>query len=206
VTTTLRPDPRSQDNRAGSLLKQVGLHPDIADPGRCNRALTCPYTHDPLRVAICPKFLRGTCPNTPSTCPLSHSPNPHNTPSCIHFQATSSCRNGSSCIYPHVKVAEDAPVCEAFARGGWCDQPAGTCPELHVWECGEWRSTGTCSRGAKCGLRHVLRAEGSRPRPAEEGGFDEQDDFIGLDHGTPADPSDSEESESEEESDLDVTT
>jgi hypothetical protein len=127
--------------------------------GRCNRALTCPFTHDPNRLAICPRFLRSMCPHDAASCPLSHEPSPHNTPSCVHFQASSSCRNGANCPYPHVKVAEDAPVCDAFARDGWCDQEEGRCPELHVWECGEWRETGKCSRKGKCGLRHVLRAE-----------------------------------------------
>lgn len=199
--------------------------------GRCNRALTCPFAHYASRVAICPKFLRSTCPNTASSCPLSHIPSPHNTPSCIHFQATASCRNGDACIYPHVKVADNAPVCELFARGGWCDRAAGTCPELHVWECGEWRAKGVCSKGGKCGLRHVLRAEkgkgkgkaeqeglgedqemfttdteGERDAAAAatagtvpvEGGFEEQDEFIVFDHGTPADPeSDDDDAEDE---------
>lgn len=129
-----------------------------------------------------------------------------------------------------MKVADDAPVCELFARGGWCDRDAGTCPELHVWECGEWRAKGVCSRGGKCGLRHVLRAEqgkGSEQEAAKdglkseqelfedtngvkvpvEGGFEEQDEFIEFDHGTPADPEsepDSEEEGSESGSENDV--
>jgi len=73
--------------------------------------------------------------------------------------------------------------------------------------------------GGKCGLRHVLRAEKGKGSVEEakadglesdqaagvgvrgkgkmpvEGGFEEQDEFIEFDHGTPADP----ESESEEE-------
>lgn len=82
-------------------------------------------------------------------------------------------------------------MCEEFAREGWCDKPAGTCPELHIWECPEWHAKGTCSRGRRCGLRHVLRAEKTKtkeaPAPATpaapevtEGGFDDQAEFIGL--------------------------
>lgn len=177
--------------------------------GRCNRALTCPYSHDPSRLSICPKFLRHTCAFPASSCPLSHNPTAHNTPSCVHFQATPTCRNGIACLYPHVRVSEDAGVCDAFAREGWCDAEAGTCPKLHVWECGEWRETGTCSRGRRCGLRHVLRAEvgrgslgearsdglqadqevfgrrGSRAMPIE-GGFEDGSSFIGL--GEPGSP------------------
>ncbi|ORX39403.1 hypothetical protein BD324DRAFT_619574 [Kockovaella imperatae] len=191
--------------------------------GRCDRALTCPYAHNPERLAICPRFLRGTCPNTPSTCPLCHNPTPHNTPSCVHFQATSTCRNGSSCPYPHVRVSDDAPVCDAFAREGWCDEPAGKCPKLHLWECGEWREKGICSRGDKCGLRHVLRAEQGKKADAEkvdglvrdvhrshvlpvEGGFDDGTEFIILDQGSPpqilSDEHDSEDDDAESNSEA----
>ncbi|RXK41484.1 hypothetical protein M231_01192 [Tremella mesenterica] len=83
----------------------------------------------------------------------------HNTPSCLHFQATSSCKN-LNCLYPHVKVSPDAPVCEAFANDGWCDKVEGTCGDLHIWECEEWRKTGKCSKNGKCGLRHVFRSTG----------------------------------------------
>ena len=161
--------------------------------GRCNRALTCPYAHDTHRLAICPQFLRGSCPNLAKSCPLSHIPSPHNTPSCLHFQTSSACRNGIDCKYPHVRVAADAPICEAFARGGWCDEVPGTCSNLHLWECGEWREKGTCSRGTKCGLRHVLRAEKAKAALAEEGSFEENADYVNLDHGSPAE-ADSDES------------
>jgi hypothetical protein len=133
-----------------------------------------------------PQFLRESCPNSARSCPLSHLPSPHNTPSCLHFQTISTCRNGTACKYPHVRVAADAPICEAFARGGWCDQASGTCPDLHLWECGEWREKGTCSRGAKCGLRHVLRAEQAKAALVNEGSFEENTDYVNLDQGSPA--------------------
>lgn len=169
--------------------------------GRCNRALTCPYAHIPDRLAICPRFLRAACPNTADSCPLSHKPSAHNTPSCVHFQATSTCRNGSECVYPHVRVAKNAPVCEAFARGGWCDKPPGTCGELHAWECQEFREKGNCSRGRKCGLRHVLRAEKEKEvetydSPMAQGSFEDNSDFVNLEVGSPPEVS---EQESEDE-------
>lgn len=84
-------------------------------------------------------------------------------------------------------------MCEAFAREGWCDRPSGTCQELHVWECPEWHAKGTCSRGSRCGLRHVIRAEKGRAATAaqaadattsitapDKNGFDDQSEFIGL--------------------------
>jgi len=114
-----------------------------------------------------------------------------------------------------VKVSDDAPVCESFAREGWCEKVEGTCPEFHVWECGEWRAKGTCSRGGRCGLRHVIRAEkgkGSR-KEAEaegmdedqemeergvpvEGGFEDGTEFIEFGQGLPGAVS-SEETEDE---------
>ena len=66
-----------------------------------------------------------------------------------------------------MKVSKDAPICPEFTRDGWCPVKAGECPKLHVWECGEWRETGRCSRDGKCGLRHVLRAEKGRGSKVE---------------------------------------
>lgn len=103
-------------------------------------------------------------------------------------------------------MAKDAAVCEAFAREGWCDREAGTCPELHIWECPEWHAKGTCARGARCGLRHVLRAEKERvPVAAGVGGFEDQSDFIGLPgevfSDSEGDEEDGDEGEDEDEED-----
>jgi hypothetical protein len=80
-----------------------------------------------------------------------------------------------------VKVAEDAPVCDSFARDGWCDQEEGRCPKLHVWECGEWRETGKCSRKGKCGLRHVLRAEKGKGKGKGIGSQQEAKEGMDMD-------------------------
>ena len=98
-------------------------------------------------------------------------------------------------------MAKDAPVCEAFARGGWCDKPPGTCGELHAWECQEFREKGNCSRGRKCGLRHVLRAEKEKEvetydSPMAQGSFEDNSDFVNLEVGSPPEVS---EQESEDE-------
>ena len=138
----------------------------IFDPtGKCTRANVCPYKHDPERLAICPLFLRNRGPHDGVPCTLSHTPSSHNTPSCVRFQATSTCHY-STCLYPHIRVSPTAPVCEAFARERWCPAPAGTCPNLHVWECQEWREHGRCSRGKACGLQHVLRADSGAGKAA----------------------------------------
>ncbi|BEJ15167.1 hypothetical protein CspHIS471_0409340 [Cutaneotrichosporon sp. HIS471] len=155
--------------------------------GRCDRALTCPYQHIPDRLSVCPAFLSKKGCSLGESCPLSHKPSGHNTPSCIHFQASANCLN-PKCLYPHVRVATDAPVCEDFAREGWCDREDGTCPELHVWECPEFHAKGICSRQPKCGLPHVVHAEKLRkaaagaktPEGMASGSFEDQADFIGL--------------------------
>ncbi|KAJ9109864.1 hypothetical protein QFC19_001843 [Naganishia cerealis] len=66
--------------------------------------------------------------------------------------------DGDDCLYPHVKVADDSPVCVAFSTEGWCDK-GSTCQERHAWECREYSEKGVCSRGTKCGLAHVLKAK-----------------------------------------------
>lgn len=110
-----------------------------------------------------------------------------------------------------MRVSEDAPVCEAFAREGWCDREAGTCPELHIWECPEWHAKGTCARGTRCGLRHVLRrekgktAEESTPVAPEaaQGGFEDQSEYIGLPGEVVSETDESDESEEEDDDDED---
>lgn len=133
--------------------------------GACQRASTCPYVHDPTKISVCSKYLRGTCPHADTTCPVSHKPDPHNAPSCVHFQRTGQCRNGKECRYPHVKVKDDAPVCLDFSTIGWCARGAA-CGERHAWECREYSETGACKKGKKCELMHILRAKPSAPKEA----------------------------------------
>uniref|UniRef100_A0A674PET2 Zinc finger CCCH-type containing 3 n=1 Tax=Takifugu rubripes TaxID=31033 RepID=A0A674PET2_TAKRU len=40
--------------------------------GKCNRGNSCPYIHDPDKVAVCTRFLRGTCKKAEGICPFSH--------------------------------------------------------------------------------------------------------------------------------------
>lgn len=110
-------------------------------------------------------------------------------------------------------MASDAPICEAFARGGWCDKEPGTCEELHVWECGEFREKGTCTRGGKCGLRHVLRAEKGKKEqvdvadPAEStGAFEDNADFVNFDQGSPPEVEEDSEVDSEDDGDHSATS
>nr|XP_018261052.1 uncharacterized protein I303_06769 [Kwoniella dejecticola CBS 10117]OBR83210.1 hypothetical protein I303_06769 [Kwoniella dejecticola CBS 10117] len=88
---------------------------------------------------------------------------------------------------------------------------AGTCENLHVWECQEFREKGTCSKNGKCGLRHVVRAVTNKSviqetidtvHKAGEGGFEEQDSFIEFDQGSPELVSDGEEEEGKAETSV----
>ncbi|GAA6011908.1 hypothetical protein JCM10207_003426 [Rhodosporidiobolus poonsookiae] len=145
--------------------------------GQCTRAHTCPYIHDSSHIAICPLFLRSSCPRPASLCPLSHTPNAHRSPHCAHFP---SCTRGAACPYAHVVVSADAPVCREFVEYGWC--PAGEeCGKRHVRECWRFAETGECNVPG-CREPHVLRRtheEGEDGSTADE----EEDEGAGRREG-----------------------
>lgn len=117
--------------------------------GRCtkkNRG-ACPYIHDPSRVAVCTRFLRGRCPV--SNCPFSHTVDPDKMPVCSHFLQAACTRE--DCPYRHVKVNPSAPVCLDFVRGH-C-KAGEECDKQHILICEEFK-TGKCPRGAACPLSH----------------------------------------------------
>ncbi|KAK9448044.1 uncharacterized protein V1518DRAFT_419526 [Limtongia smithiae] len=127
--------------------------------GQCARGLSCPYTHSPTHVRICPLFLQGKCKNL--ACDLSHTATPNNSPLCVHFQR-GYCSN-ANCKYSHVRPPPDAKICKTFATTGYCDKGA-ECKERHVFECPEFEATGKCSKAelGKCKLQHVFRAGAGR--------------------------------------------
>lgn len=135
--------------------------------GQCSRAHTCPYVHDSSKIAICPLFLRSSCPRPASSCPLSHSPNAHRSPHCAHFPA---CTRGSSCPYAHVRVAADAAPCRDFVELGWCEA-GDACGKRHVRECWRFAETGRCDVKG-CREPHVLR----RVHGAEEEDDEDEDE------------------------------
>lgn len=95
----------------------------------------------------------------------------------------------------------------------------GECPNLHSYDCPEFWSTGKCPRGAKCKLRHTLRAEKGRVAKTETtkeeekkskkteappGSFEEQTEFIVFDdEGSPGLALSESEEDDEEENDDD---
>ncbi|GAA5871584.1 hypothetical protein JCM1840_007323 [Sporobolomyces johnsonii] len=137
--------------------------------GQCSRAHTCPYVHDSTKIAICPQFLRSSCPRPASSCPLSHSPNPHRSPHCVHFP---SCTRGAECPYAHVVVSKDAPVCREFVEYGWCEK-GEECGKRHVRECWRFAETGRCDKKG-CREPHVLRR--THAADEEEGEEDEDEE------------------------------
>jgi len=122
----------------------------------CQKGKTCPYRHDPDKIAICWPFLQGSCPNTAETCSLSHDPIPERTPLCVHFANNGRCKNGENCVFPHVHVGPREGVCRDFAVLGFCSKGLD-CEHQHVRECPDFAEKGVCTT-PKCKLPHVIRA------------------------------------------------
>ncbi|CDQ76377.1 unnamed protein product [Oncorhynchus mykiss] len=129
--------------------------------GKCNRGNTCPYIHDPDKVAVCTRFLRGTCKQTGGTCPFSHKVAKEKMPVCSYF--LKGICNNSSCPYSHVYVSRKAALCQDFIRG-YCPQ-GEKCKKKHTLVCPDFSSSGSCPRGAQCKLQHRQRAKRTAPNP-----------------------------------------
>ncbi|KAJ7289120.1 hypothetical protein C8J57DRAFT_1276715 [Mycena rebaudengoi] len=125
--------------------------PRFTTTGTCSRGLTCLYQHDPAKIAICWPFLHGTCPNTATTCDLSHDPTPERTPLCLHFLNKAAAR------------APPARVCRDFAVLGFCARGLD-CDKQHVRECPDFAEKGACTTKG-CKLPHVIRANRNRKPP-----------------------------------------
>ncbi|XP_041648091.1 zinc finger CCCH domain-containing protein 3 [Cheilinus undulatus] len=125
--------------------------------GKCNRGNSCPYIHDPDKVAVCTRFLRGTCKQADGTCPFSHKVAKEKMPVCSYF--LKGICNNSDCPYSHVYVSRKAEVCEDFVKG-YC--PEGEkCKKKHTLVCPDFSKTGSCPRGTSCKLQHRQRVKRS---------------------------------------------
>ncbi|XP_040208060.1 zinc finger CCCH domain-containing protein 3 isoform X2 [Rana temporaria] len=118
--------------------------------GRCKRGDSCPFIHDPEKVAVCTMFLRGTCKLTDGTCPFSHKASKDKMPVCSFF-LKGSCHK-TDCPYSHVYVSRKAEVCPDFLKG-YCPMGA-KCKKKHTLLCPHYARNGTCPDGAKCKLQH----------------------------------------------------
>ncbi|XP_051930134.1 zinc finger CCCH domain-containing protein 3 isoform X3 [Hippocampus zosterae] len=129
--------------------------------GKCNRGGGCPYIHDPDKVAVCTRFLRGTCKQADGACPFSHRVAKEKMPVCSYF--LKGICNNADCPYSHVYVSRKAKVCEDFVKG-YC--PEGEkCKKKHTLVCADFSKTGSCPRGARCKLQHRQRAKRSASAP-----------------------------------------
>ncbi|XP_050396850.1 uncharacterized protein LOC126815320 isoform X2 [Patella vulgata] len=116
--------------------------------GKCKREEKCPHIHDPEKIAVCTRFLRGTCNIT--DCLFSHKASQEKMPVCSYFLKSRCMKD--DCPYLHVKVNQDASICLAFING-YC--PRGKeCKKLHSRLCPEYTNTGICSKREKCRLQH----------------------------------------------------
>ncbi|CAI8044152.1 Zinc finger CCCH domain-containing protein 3 [Geodia barretti] len=123
--------------------------------GKCNRGDSCPYIHDPSKIAVCTKFLRGMCDKTDGSCLFSHTLSKDKLPTCRYFLRGVCTRE--VCPYRHVSVGRRAEVCLNFARG-YC--PNGEqCSKRHIVDCPEFSEQGSCPHGDKCLLRHRKKTE-----------------------------------------------
>ncbi|KAM6411119.1 zinc finger CCCH domain-containing protein 3 isoform 2-T2 [Pluvialis apricaria] len=131
--------------------------------GKCNRGENCPYIHDPEKVAVCTRFLRGTCKKTDGTCSFSHKVSKDKMPVCSYF-LKGICSN-SNCPYSHVYVSRKAEICQDFLKG-YC--PMGEkCKKKHTLVCPDFAKKGVCPRGTRCKLLHPQKKR--HAREAEDG-------------------------------------
>ncbi|XP_069813099.1 zinc finger CCCH domain-containing protein 3 [Dendropsophus ebraccatus] len=121
--------------------------------GKCNRGQKCPYIHDPEKVAVCTRFLRGTCKKIDGSCQFSHQVSKDKMPVCSYF-LKGICHN-NDCPYSHVYVSRKAEVCQDFIKG-YCPMGA-KCKKKHTLLCPDYARGGQCPQGAKCKLQHRQR-------------------------------------------------
>ncbi|XP_030584205.1 zinc finger CCCH domain-containing protein 3 [Archocentrus centrarchus] len=125
--------------------------------GKCNRGTSCPFIHDPDKVAVCTRFLRGTCKQADGTCPFSHKVAKEKMPVCSYF--LKGICNNNDCPYSHVYVSRKAEVCQDFVKG-YC--PEGEkCKKKHTLVCPDFSKSGSCPRGSRCKLQHRQRVKRS---------------------------------------------
>ncbi|PKA63562.1 Zinc finger CCCH domain-containing protein 7 [Apostasia shenzhenica] len=131
--------------------------------GKCkNSGGKCPYIHDPTKVAICTKFLKGQCSD--ANCKLTHKVIPERMPDCSYF-LEGLCTN-LNCLYRHVKVNANASLCVGFLRGH-CDD-GDECQKKHSYSCPLYEATGQCPKGSQCKLHHPKNRSKSKKRKEEK--------------------------------------
>ncbi|XP_014672921.1 PREDICTED: zinc finger CCCH domain-containing protein 3-like [Priapulus caudatus] len=115
--------------------------------GKCKKE-NCRFVHDPSKVVVCTRFLRGTC--KVESCPFSHEVSKEKMPVCSFFLRGVCGRVG--CPYLHVNVGPDAKVCDRFLQGTCL--LGEKCKKKHILRCPEFAKTGACAKGGRCRLVH----------------------------------------------------
>lgn len=122
--------------------------------GKCNKE-RCRFLHDPSKIVVCTRFLRGTC--KVDKCPFSHEVSKNKMPVCSFFLRGVCGRD--LCPYLHVNVGQSADVCDQFLQGT-CSL-GEKCKKKHILYCPEYTKTGNCPRGSKCRLVHYKNQQNS---------------------------------------------
>ncbi|KAM3928618.1 zinc finger CCCH domain-containing protein 3 [Leptodactylus fuscus] len=160
--------------------------------GKCNRGDKCPYIHDPEKVAVCTRFLRGTCKKTDGSCPFSHQVSKDKMPVCSYF-LKGICHN-NDCPYSHVYVSRKAEICPEFLKG-YCPMGA-KCKKKHTLLCPDFTRDGKCPKGTKCKLQHrqrKRRLEGAAQPERTPTGTKQRRITAARTETSPAPPSDEDE-------------
>ncbi|CAA2969664.1 zinc finger ccch domain-containing 7 [Olea europaea subsp. europaea] len=131
--------------------------------GKCSKDDgKCPYIHDPSKVVVCTKFLKGSCLNP--ECKLTHKVIPERMQDCSYF-LQGLCSN-KSCPYRHVNVNPNSSICESFLKGYCAD--GNECRKKHTYVCPAFDATGICPEGSKCKLHHPKRKRGTKRKSLSE--------------------------------------
>ncbi|KAK3085671.1 hypothetical protein FSP39_006927 [Pinctada imbricata] len=139
--------------------------------GRCRRGDQCQYIHDPTKIAVCTRFLRGTCNIT--DCPFSHNVDKDKMPVCSYY--LKGVCNRDNCPYLHVNVDRNAEICTDFVNG-FC--PLGMkCKKMHTRICPNFSRTGKCPEGNKCKLIHQSKKQRRKSSQGKSDG--ERQTFLG---------------------------
>jgi hypothetical protein len=169
--------------------------------GSCAKGQSCRYIHDPDKLALCPAYLKDNCPLTADQCPLSHTPDAHRSPTCLHFNR-GHCDKGADCRYAHIKTNPSAPLCRDFALLGYCSL-GDKCEQRHVFECPDFTGTGECPRGGRCKLPHIDTATTVRKRTERENVKKRYHDDVDEEVGSEEEMDDDDEEEEDEEAETD---
>jgi hypothetical protein len=167
--------------------------------GSCAKGQSCRYIHDPDKLALCPLYLKDTCPLPAEQCSLSHVADAHRSPACLHFNR-GHCDKEQNCRYAHIKTNPSASVCRDFALLGYCEK-GFECEQRHIFECPDFTDSGECHRRG-CKLPHIDTATTVRKRTEGEIARKRYHDDVDDEDSEAEDDDSADEEEEDTESDV----